>query len=121
MSLADDGYLYVVDRIQDMIVTGAENVYSPEVENALTTHPAVASCAVIGLPDPDRGERVHAVVVLADGANATADDLRTHVTTRIASYKAPKTIDFASSLPLSGAGEILKRTLREEYRTAPND
>jgi acyl-CoA synthetase (AMP-forming)/AMP-acid ligase II len=74
--LDHEGYLFVVDRIKDMIITGGENVYSTEVENALATHPAVAACAVIGLPDPDWGERVHAVVVLADGASATADELR---------------------------------------------
>jgi acyl-CoA synthetase (AMP-forming)/AMP-acid ligase II len=68
----------VVDRIKDMIITGGENVYSSEVENALAVHPAVAASAVIGLPDPNWGERVHAVVVLADGATATADELRAH-------------------------------------------
>jgi acyl-CoA synthetase (AMP-forming)/AMP-acid ligase II len=113
--LSADGYLTVVDRTKDMIITGGENVYSAEVENALATHPAVAASAVIGVPDPDWGERVHAVVVLADGASATADALRSHVRTLIAGYKVPRTVDFVTSLPLSGAGKVLKRQLRDQY------
>jgi acyl-CoA synthetase (AMP-forming)/AMP-acid ligase II len=113
--LSSDGYLFVVDRIKDMIITGGENVYSTEVENALATHPAVAACAVFGVPDLDWGERVHAVVVLADGASTSPEELRAHVKTLIAPYKAPRTIEFADSLPLSGAGKILKRQLRERH------
>ena len=113
--LSSDGYLFVVDRIKDMIITGGENVYSTEVENALATHPAVAACAVFGVPDVDWGERVHAVVVLADGASTSPEELRAHVKTLIAPYKAPRTIEFADSLPLSGAGKILKRQLRERH------
>ena len=89
----DEGYVFVVDRIKDMIVTGGENVYSAEVENALAAHPAVASCAVIGVPDDEWGERVHAVVVLAAGASTTAPALRDHVKERIAGYKAPRTVE----------------------------
>jgi acyl-CoA synthetase (AMP-forming)/AMP-acid ligase II len=112
-----EGYLFVVDRIKDMIVTGGENVYSVEVENALAKHPAVAACAVIGVPDPDWGERVHAVVVLAAGhsGDQLAEQLRGHVKTLIAGYKAPRTVDFTDALPLSGAGKILKRELRARY------
>jgi acyl-CoA synthetase (AMP-forming)/AMP-acid ligase II len=110
-----DGYLYVVDRIKDMIITGGENVYSAEVENALTKHPAVASCAVIGLPDPDWGERVHAVVILHDGLSATADELIAHTKQLIAGYKAPRSVSFVNGLPVSGAGKVLKRELREQY------
>ena len=113
--LDDDGYLFVVDRIKDMIVTGGENVYSAEVENALVTHPAVASCAVIGVPDSDWGERVHAVVVLGEGQRVTAEELREYAKTRIAGYKAPRTVEFVDVLPVSGAGKILKRKLREPY------
>ena len=74
----DDGFVFVVDRIKDMIVTGGENVYSAEVEQAVARHPAVASCAVIGIPDPEWGEAVHAVVVLAPGATVTPEELREH-------------------------------------------
>jgi len=113
----DDGYIYIVDRIKDMIVTGGENVYSAEVENALATHPAVASSAVIGIPDPDWGERVHAVVVLHPGTHATAEGLREHAKGLIAGYKCPRSVDFVEALPLSGAGKVLKRELRDQYWT----
>ncbi|WP_236795003.1 long-chain-fatty-acid--CoA ligase [Amycolatopsis sp. GM8] len=116
--LDEDGYLYVVDRLKDMIVSGGENVYSTEVENALAAHPAVAQCAVIGVPDEQWGERVHAVIVLQDGMRATAEELRAHTKTLIANYKAPRTIEFADSLPISGAGKILKRELREKHWNA---
>ncbi|MEU5952044.1 long-chain fatty acid--CoA ligase [Streptomyces sp. NPDC047525] len=113
----DDGYLYIVDRIKDMIVTGGENVYSAEVENALAQHSAVASCAVIGVPDDAYGERVHAVVMLKSGAVATAEELRAHCKTLIAGYKAPRTAEFVTELPLSPAGKVLKRELRRPYWT----
>ncbi|MCF2533957.1 acyl-CoA synthetase [Yinghuangia soli] len=118
--LDEDGYLYVVDRVKDMIISGGENVYSAEVENVLAGHPAVAACAVIGLPDDKWGERVHAVVVLQTGARATEDEIRNHVRDRIAGYKAPRSVEFVESLPTSGAGKILKRDLREQ-RTSPTD
>ncbi|HET6189385.1 MAG TPA: long-chain-fatty-acid--CoA ligase [Trebonia sp.] len=114
--LSGDGYLFVVDRIKDMIISGGENVYSAEVENALASHSAVAASAVIGVGDQVWGEHVHAVVVLADGASISAEELRAYVKTRIAAYKAPRTIQFAESLPLSGAGKVLKQQLRDEYR-----
>jgi acyl-CoA synthetase (AMP-forming)/AMP-acid ligase II len=113
--LDEDGYLYVVDRLKDMIVSGGENVYSAEVENAVARHPAVAQCAVIGVPDPDWGERVHAVVVLHPGTTLTADELREHAKTLIAGYKAPRSMEIADALPLSGAGKVLKRELRQKY------
>jgi acyl-CoA synthetase (AMP-forming)/AMP-acid ligase II len=111
----EDGYVYIVDRIKDMIVSGGENVYSAEVENALARHPAVAACAVIGVPDDAYGERVHAVVVLQEGASTTAEELREHCKTLIAGYKAPRTAEFVTDLPLSPAGKILKRELRKPY------
>ena len=98
----ENGYMFIVDRIKDMIITGGENVYSAEVENALAGHPAVAACAVIGVPDPDWGERVHAVVVLLPGRQATADEIRAHCKTLIAGYKSPRTVDFVDALPMSG-------------------
>jgi len=114
--LDDQGYLYVVDRIKDMIITGGENVYSAEVENAVARHRAVAQCAVIGLPDPDWGERVHAVVVLHPGATLTLAELREHTRTLIAGYKAPRSVEIAEALPISGTGKVLKRELRKKYR-----
>jgi acyl-CoA synthetase (AMP-forming)/AMP-acid ligase II len=113
-----DGYLFVVDRIKDMIVSGGENVYSAEVENALAAHPGVAACAVIGVPDEQWGERVHAVVVRAPGTTATEDELRDHVRALIASYKTPRSVEFVEALPLSGAGKVLKRELRAPYWAA---
>lgn len=108
----DDGYVYIVDRMKDMIVTGGENVYSVEVEKALAQHPAVASCAVIGLPDETYGERVHAVVVPTEAGTVTEAELREFCKERIAGYKTPRTVEFRDALPLSGAGKILKRDLR---------
>jgi len=90
-------------------------VYSAEVENAVAQHPAVAMCAVIGVPDPDWGERVHAVVVLRPEVSATAEEIRDHAKTLIAGYKAPRTVEFAEALPISGAGKVLKRELRQKY------
>lgn len=111
------GYVFIVDRIKDMIITGGENVYSAEVENVLARHPAVASCAVIGVPDDQWGERVHAVVVLQPGSNTTEDDLRALCREQIAGYKVPRSVEFTDALPLSGAGKILKRELRARYET----
>jgi len=115
-----DGFVFVVDRLKDMIVTGSENVYSAEVENALSKHPAVASSAVIGVPDEQYGERVHAVVVLAPGSTTTAEELQSHCREHIAGYKVPRSFEFPESLPMSGAGKILKRDLRENYAAAQN-
>lgn len=116
-SMDVEGYVYIADRLKDMIVSGGENVYSAEVENVLARHSSVAACAVIGLPDPDWGERVHAVVVLADGRRASAEELRSHCKDHIAGYKTPRSFDFADSLPISGAGKVLKRDLRKQYST----
>lgn len=112
----DDGYLYVVDRAKDMIISGGENVYSVEVEDAIAGHPAVARCAVIGVPDPQWGERVHAVVQLVPGRRATANDIRDHASARIARYKAPRTIDFVEDLATTSTGKIDKRAIRGQYR-----
>jgi acyl-CoA synthetase (AMP-forming)/AMP-acid ligase II len=110
----DRGYIFIVDRIKDMIVTGGENVYSAEVENVLSKHPAVLACAVIGVPDPEWGERVH-VVVVAPERRPTIEELREHCKQHIAGYKAPRSVEFVDSLPLSGAGKVLKRELRARY------
>jgi len=113
--LDDRGYLFIVDRLKDIIITGGENVYSAEVENALAGHPAVAACAVIGLPDPQWGERVHAVVVLQPGREATGEQLREFCRGQVAGYKLPRSIAFVDALPISGAGKVLKRELRKQH------
>jgi acyl-CoA synthetase (AMP-forming)/AMP-acid ligase II len=109
------GYVYVVDRIKDMIISGGENVYSIEVENVVAKHPAIAQVAVIGVPDEIWGERVHAVVTLAPGSALDLDQLRDFCKQDIAGYKAPRSLEIVEQLPLSGAGKILKRTLRAQY------
>lgn len=119
--LDGDGFLYVVDRLKDMIITGGENVYGSEVENALASHPAVRACAVVGLPDPTWGERVHAVVVLDAEAGATAQDLDAHCRARIAGYKVPRGYAFVDALPLSGVGKVQKQVLRARYRDQGSD
>lgn len=111
----EDGFLFLVDRVKDMIVSGGENVYSVEVEQAVAKHPAVAACAVIGVPDADWGERVHAVVVLKAHAEVTADDIRSHCKSLIGGYKCPRSVAFVPALPMSGAGKVLKTKLREPY------
>jgi len=111
-----DGFIYVVDRVKDMIISGGENVYSVEVENAIAKHPAVAQCAVIGIPSAQWGEQVHAVVVTKSGAALTEDELIAFCKTLIAGYKCPRSADISETpLPLSGAGKILKRELRRPF------
>ncbi|MFD6195248.1 long-chain-fatty-acid--CoA ligase [Mycobacteriaceae bacterium NPDC060252] len=109
------GFIYVVDRIKDMIITGGENVFSAEVENALSEHERVATCAVIGVPDTRWGERVHAVVVLKPGIAVAPAELTEFCRGRIANYKVPRSISFTDSMPLSGAGKVLKRELRQQF------
>ncbi|HMO45644.1 MAG TPA: AMP-binding protein [Rubrivivax sp.] len=114
-TMDDAGCIFIVDRLKDMIVSGGENVYSAEVENSIAQHPAVALCAVIGIPHPQWGEAVHAVVVCKPGAGLSEDELKAHCREFIAAYKCPKTVEFRDALPLSGAGKILKKDLREPY------
>ncbi|HEY5662847.1 MAG TPA: long-chain-fatty-acid--CoA ligase [Ilumatobacter sp.] len=114
--LDEEGYLFLVDRVKDMIVTGGENVYSAEVESAISKHPAVEQVAVIGIPHETWGEQVHAIVVLRAGATVTAEELQEACRERIAGYKVPKSVEFrAEPLPLSGALKVLKRELRAPY------
>jgi long-chain acyl-CoA synthetase len=111
----DEGYVYVVDRLKDMIVVGASNVYSAEVENAIAEHPAVAECAVVGIPS-ERGERVHAVVVLRAGCHLAPAELIAHCGALIAEYKCPRSVEIRTEpLPKSAAGKVLKRQLRAPY------
>jgi long-chain acyl-CoA synthetase len=114
--LDDQGFLFLVDRVKDMIVSGGENVYSVEVENALAQHPAVLECAVIGVPDERWGERVHAVIRFRPGGIATEEELGAHCDKLIANYKRPRSFEIWSEpLPLSGAGKILKLQLRQSH------
>ncbi|OWP49756.1 long-chain-fatty-acid--CoA ligase [Pseudomonas nitroreducens] len=111
----EQGYLFIVDRLKDMIVSGGENVYSAEVENIIARHPAVLMCAVIGIPHEQWGEAVHAIIVRKPGAEVGEDELRAHCRESIAGYKCPKSVEFREALPLTGAGKILKRDLREPF------
>lgn len=111
----DDGYVYVHDRVKNMIVSGGENVYPAEVENALFGHPAIAEVAVIGVPDPRWGEAVKAIVVLRSGQSASEADLIAYARQRIAGFKLPKSVDFVDALPRNATGKVLHRTLRERY------
>lgn len=113
--LDEDGYLYLVDRLKDMIISGGENVFSIEVENAISTHDKVAQVVVIGMPDKKWGERVHAIVVPVPGTQPKSDEIIDHARKTIAGYKVPKSVDFREDpLPLSGAMKVLKRQLRVE-------
>ena len=111
----EEGYVFIYDRVKDMIVTGGENVYPAEVENALFGHPAIADAAVIGVPDDAWGEAVKAIVVLKPGAPGDAADIIAWARTRIASFKTPKSVDFVGSIPRNITGKILRRELREPF------
>jgi long-chain acyl-CoA synthetase len=113
--LDDEGYLFLTDRIKDMIVSGGENVYPIEVEEALAQHPAVEDVAVIGVPDERWGETVKALVVLRNGSAATAGELIAFARERLAGYKLPRSIDFVDTLPRTPSGKVLKRKLRERF------
>jgi acyl-CoA synthetase (AMP-forming)/AMP-acid ligase II len=108
-----EGYIYIEDRLKDMVITGGENVYGPEVESVLVKHPAIADAAIIGVPDDYWGESVKAIVVTADEVDAGAiiEFCRGH----LAAYKCPRTVDFMSELPRNASGKILKTQLREPY------
>jgi long-chain acyl-CoA synthetase len=117
--LDEEGYLYVADRLKDMIISGGENVYSIEVENVISTHPAVQSCAVIGVPHVLWGESVHAVLVLRPDHNLTLEQLRKHCKAELAGFKCPKSMEVVAQLPLSSVGKVLKNKLRQSHRSAP--
>lgn len=112
----DEGFIHLVDRIKDMIITGGENVYSVEVENVLVQHPGLESAAVIGVPHESWGEQVHAVVVPTPEATPTTADLISWCRERLAGYKCPRSVEFRSALPVSAAGKVLKARLRAEHR-----
>jgi long-chain acyl-CoA synthetase len=110
-----DGFVFLHDRVKDMIVTGGENVYPAEVENALMQHPSVADVAVIGVPDDKWGEAVKAIVVAAAGTEPSPQELIAFARERLAGYKLPKSVDFTDALPRNPSGKLLKRELREPY------
>ena len=110
-----DGYLYIRDRLKEMIISGGENIYPAEVENVIASHPAVADVAVIGVPDSKWGEAVKACVVLKPGAIAGADEIIAFTRGQLAHYKCPKSVDFVATLPRNLSGKLLKRILREPY------
>ncbi|MDH4265376.1 MAG: AMP-binding protein, partial [Deltaproteobacteria bacterium] len=111
----EKGFIYIADRKKDMIITGGENVYPKEVEDVLYRHPAVKEATVIGVPDPYWVERVHALVVLKDNAQAAEEDIISFCKEHIAHYKAPKSVEFVESLPKNPQGKILKREIRSKY------
>jgi fatty-acyl-CoA synthase len=113
--LDEDGFLYIADRVKDMVITGGENVYPAEVESVLYEHPGVADVAVIGLPDERWGEAVVAVVAPHEGADLTLDDLRDFAGERLARYKLPTRIEVVDALPRNPAGKVLKFELRERF------
>lgn len=110
-----DGYLYIYDRVKDMIVSGGENIYPAEVESALFGHPAIADLAVIGVPSEKWGEEVKACVVLKPGHSLTEEELIAYARERIAGYKVPRSVDFLEALPRNPSGKLLKRELRKPY------
>jgi acyl-CoA synthetase (AMP-forming)/AMP-acid ligase II len=110
-----DGFLYVSDRLKDMIISGGENIYSPEVERVLSEHPAVLEVAIVGIPDEKWGESVKAFVALKEGATATPDELIGFTRERLAHYKCPRSVDLVSALPRNPTGKVLKRELRAPY------
>jgi long-chain acyl-CoA synthetase len=113
--LDDEGFIYIVDRAKDMIIRGGENVYSVQVEAALFEHPAVADCAVIGVPDEVLGEEVGAAIILRPGYKVAADELSQHVKSRLAGFMVPTHIWFRDEpLPRNPQGKVLKRQLRDE-------
>jgi fatty-acyl-CoA synthase len=117
--LDQNGYLFLVDRKKDMIISGGENIYPAEVESAISPHPDVVRAAVIGVPSEKWGEAVKAVVILRSGSALTAAALIAFLRPLIAGYKLPKSVDLVHGLPLTAVGKIAKKTLRERYWTVP--
>ena len=112
VKMDEEGFVYIVDRKKDMIISGGENIYPAEIEEVLYAHPAILEAAVIGVPDADWGEKVKAFVVVKPGAQLTAEEVVAHCTARLASYKKPKSVEFVEALPRNAAGKVLKRVLR---------
>jgi long-chain acyl-CoA synthetase len=111
----EDGYIYILDRKKDMIIVGGINLYPREVEELLYRHPKVAEAAVIGVPDPLRGEAPKALIVLRPGQQATGSEILNYLRPHLANFKLPRSVEFCESLPKSMTGKILKRELREKH------
>jgi acyl-CoA synthetase (AMP-forming)/AMP-acid ligase II len=111
----DEGYLYIQDRIKDMIVSGGENVYPRVIEEVLFQHPAIADAAVIGVPDERWGETIKAIVVLRQEMDATAEDIMEYCRGKLGGFERPRSVDFVEALPRNPSGKVLKRVLREPY------
>ena len=117
----EDGYLFIHDRAKDMIISGGVNIYPAEVEGVLSGHPSVGDVAVIGVPDPEWGEQVKAVVEPVDGATPSdelTEELMAYCRDRMAHFKCPRSIDFRTHLPRTDGGKLYKRLLRDEYWAA---
>jgi acyl-CoA synthetase (AMP-forming)/AMP-acid ligase II len=114
-SFDERGYLFLLDRAKDMVISGGNNVYPREVEEVIIQHPDVAAVVVIGIPDDYWGEAVHAVVVPEDGASVTEADIIAHCGRSLAGYKKPKGVDLVPELPVSGYGKVQRREIREKY------
>jgi acyl-CoA synthetase (AMP-forming)/AMP-acid ligase II len=110
----DDGFLYIVDRARDMIISGGTNIYSAEIENVLYGHPALQDVAVFGVPDDDWGERVHVAVQLNSGASVTLEEVQQFCRLRLAGYKIPRELSIHPEFPRDAAGKLIKRILREQ-------
>ena len=114
-TMDDEGFVYIQDRVKDMIVSGGENVYPREIEDVLFQHPTVADAAVIGVPDEQWGESVKAIVVLKEGARASEDELIEYCRGKLAGFKRPRSVDFIEVLPRNPSGKVLKKELREPH------
>jgi long-chain acyl-CoA synthetase len=114
-TMDEDGYIYLMDRKADMIITGGENVYPKEVEDVVYSHPAIKECAVVAAPDDRWGERVQAVVVLKEGQTVTEEELIRHCKGKLAGYKCPKKVEFWKELPKTTVGKIVRREVKEQF------
>ena len=113
--LDDEGYLFICDRKKDMIISGGVNIYPAEIEAVIHEHPAILDVAVLGIPDDDWGERVHAIVQPRADATLDLDELRAFVEERVSGYKRPRDYEVRDELPRTESGKLLKRVLRDEY------
>ncbi|MFH1756700.1 MAG: hypothetical protein ABH969_01505 [Pseudomonadota bacterium] len=111
----EKGYVYILDRAKDMIISGGENIYSREIEDVIIKHPAVLEVAVIGIPDEKWGESIKAIVSLREGRKATGEEIINFCKQYLASFKKPKSVEFIDAIPKNAYGKVLKRELREKF------